>query len=477
MGDDGPPLDTPVVKDEFAFLTKSGSIPMPTPPSMHNEGNYVISLSQLTRWLGAHAENLGVEIYPGFAASELLYDEQNAVVGIATGDQGIGKDGRPKDTFARGMELRAKQTLLAEGARGSLSELAMERFALRAECDAQGYGLGVKEVWEVPEEQCTPGFVMHTIGWPLQTDTYGGSFLYHMKPNLVLVGFVVGLDYPNPYTSPYEEFQRYKHHPKIAKHLKGGKCISYGARVINEGGFQSIPKLTFPGGALIGCSAGFVNVPRIKGSHTAMKSGIDAADAVFAQLKLDGGEDSTGAEVLSYSAALQSSWLWRELKAVRNYQPSFRKFGFWGFLAYCGLEAYVLKGRAPWTFRHTQRDCDATKPAAECTAIEYPQPDGKLSFDLLTNLQRSGVYHEEDQPSHLQVKPGMEDVPVSVSLSKYAGPESRFCPAKVYEYVDEKLVINAQNCIHCKTCSIKTPQEFIKWTVPEGAGGPNYDVQ
>jgi len=395
---------------------------------------------------------------------------------------GIGKDGHPKDTFMRGMELRAKQTLFAEGARGSCSEEVIKNFDLRKDCDMQSYGLGIKEVWEIPEENLKPGTIQHTIGWPLDMKTYGGSFLYHMKPNFILIGMVVGLDYQNPYLSPYEEFQRFKHHPDVKKHLEGGECVAYGARVINEGGFQAIPKLTFPGGALIGCSAGFLNVPKIKGTHTAMKSGMVAADSVFEELTAEDAPEEI-VEVSQYQTNMENSWVWEELKAVRNYAPSF-KWGTLAGVAYSGLSGFVLRGKEPWTFsKHGKdRDCDATKKAAECKEIEYPKPDGVLSFDILTNLARSGTNHEGDQPAHLRIKPDLKDIPNEVSITEYAGPEQRFCPAKVYEYQPNaetnkmELVINAQNCVHCKCCSIKMPEEYIKWTVPEGGGGPAYEV-
>lgn len=448
------------------------------PKMLHNEGNYICSLSQVTRWLGQQAEGLGVDTFAGTPASEVLYSDGPAnpkshVIGVATADVGIGKDGKPKDNFSRGMEIIGKQTLFAEGARGSCSEEIQARFNLREGRDPQTFGLGVKEVWRVPKEKHRPGYIQHSLGWPLDMATYGGSFLYHMEPDLVLVGLVVGLDYHNPYISPYQEFQRWKHHPAVSKHLEGGECIQYGARVINEGGLQAIPKLTFPGGALIGCSAGFVNVPKVKGTHTAMKSGMLAADHVYAAVTADGAP-SHGQEVTSYETALRDSWVWDEMKSVRNYHPSF-KAGFLPGLIYSGLSGHVLKGREPWTFRHSGKtDAQQTDPAWKHRPINYPKPDGVLSFDLLTNLQRSGTNHEHDQPAHLRIRPGMESVPTQVSYARFAAPESRFCPAKVYEYPEpNKLQINAQNCLHCKACAIKTPQNYIKWTVPEaGGGGP-----
>jgi electron-transferring-flavoprotein dehydrogenase len=451
------------------------------PPSLHNTGNFITSLGQVVRWLGKQAEELGVDIFPGSPVAEVLYSGSAAeasshVIGVATADVGIGKDGQLKDSFSRGMEILGRQTLFAEGARGSCSEELMSRFQLRAKCDPQSYGIGLKEVWRIPAAKARPGFIQHTLGWPLPQSAYGGSFLYHMAPDLVLVGFVLGLDYANPYLNPYSEFQRFKHHKQVAGHLEGGQCIQYGARAINEGGFQSIPKLTFPGGALIGCAAGFLNVPKIKGTHTAMKSGMVAADAVFEALKgssCQSSSPSAGLEVLGFQSSLEASWLWEELRSVRNYHPSF-KHGLLPGMLYSGLSAYVLQGREPWTLRgHGQEDWQATRPAAEFQPIAYPKPDGVLSFDLLTNLARSGTGHEADQPAHLSIKPGMEAAPAT-SSAKFAAPESRFCPAQVYEYPEPgKLVINAQNCLHCKTCDIKTPENFIKWKVPEaGGGGP-----
>ena len=495
----GAPLDTPAKEDEFLFLTEKRSFRLPTPPSLNNHGNFICSLGQVVRWLGKQAEEAGVDIFPGSPVSEVLYSSGSAassssssssagyVIGVATADVGIGKDGKPKASFSRGMEIYGRQTLFAEGARGSCSEEVIKRFNLREGKEPQTYGLGLKEVWKIPTAKARPGFIQHTLGWPLPRDVYGGSFLYHMAPDTVLVGFVVGLDYANPYLSPYSEFQRWKHHASIARHLEGGECVSYGARVINEGGFQAIPKLTFPGGALIGCSAGFVNVPKIKGTHTAMKSGMVAADAVFEALtappqqQQQQQQQAAGAEVTAYAQALEASWVWEELKAVRNYHPSFQPAGLLGGMAYSGLSAYLLKGREPWTLRGhaaaaggATADASATEPKWLHAPIAYPKPDGKLSFDLLTNLARSGTSHEADQPSHLRVRPGYEGAPAR-SYEKWGAPESRFCPAGVYEYPEPgKLQINAQNCVHCKTCDIKTPENYIKWTVPEaGGGGPS----
>lgn len=491
----GAPLTTPAVEDRFFFLTENSSIPLPPVPMLHNEGNYICSLSQVVRWMGKQAEELGVDIFPGTPASEILFsngkssginrpanenvDDGSYVIGVATSDVGIGKDGKPKDgAYNRGMEIVGKQTLFSEGARGSCAEDIIARYKLREGKDPQSYGLGVKEVWRIPKDKHKPGYIQHTLGWPLSSDLYGGSFLYHMDPDLVLVGFVVGLDYANPYVSPYQEFQRWKHHPEIKKHLEGGERIQYGGRVINEGGFQAIPKLTFPGGALLGCSAGFVNVPKIKGTHTAMKSGMVAAEAIYETLTNESAEKD-GLEIKKYQTDMEKSWVWEEMKSVRNFHSAF-KYGLVPGVMYSGLSAFVLKGKEPWTFRNTTTDAEKTQPAKNFKPINYPKPDGKLSFDLLSNLQYSGTNHEGDQPPHLRIKPGMEDVPSNVSHAVYAGPEGRFCPAKVYEYPEDqngKLVINAQNCIHCKCCSIKTPKEYIKWTVPEaGGGGPSYEL-
>jgi electron-transferring-flavoprotein dehydrogenase len=502
---------TPVTEDAFLVLTESGgSYRIPNallPNQLHNDGNYVISLSKLTRYLGTIAEGLGVEIYPGFAADEVLYksdDDGGAVVrGVATKDVGITKDGRGGDNYERGVELLGRQTLFAEGARGSCSESIISKFDLRMGGGSanQHYGLGIKEVWEVPPEKFKRGFVQHTLGYPLQSSitdrVYGGSFLYHQEPNLVLCGLVIGLDYENPYLNPYKEFQRWKTHPAIRSHLEGGTCVQYGARVLNEGGYHSIPKLTFPGGMLLGCSAGFLNPVKIKGSHCAIQSGIVAAESVYKSLTRDedaadrtvasNGEvnpDEALLEVTEYAENMEKSWVYDELREVRNCHEAFSRWGVGGGLLYTGFAAHITRGREPWTLpvpvgggpRGDKTDSKATKPAREFQPIQYPQPDGVLTFDLLTNLQRSGTYHEDDQPSHLKVKPEVADLPESVSLPVYAGPETRFCPAGVYEYVDEKLVINAQNCIHCKCCSIKMPGEYIKWTVPEGGGGPQYQV-
>ena len=472
----GAPLHTLAQSDEFLFLTESRSFRLPTPPSMHNHGNYIISLGALTAWLGEQAEALGVEVFPGFSASEVLYDDAGAVRGIATNDMGIAKDGTPKSSFERGIELLAKQTVFAEGCRGSLTKQVEKRFSLREGKDPQTYGLGIKEVWEIDPSKHQEGKIVHTIGWPVGSDAWAGSFMYHMADNKVSLGYVVGLDYPNPYLSPYHEFQRLKTHPAFRSVLEGGTCISYGARTLIEGGFQSIPKLTFPGGVLVGDSAGFLNTPKIKGTHTAMKSGIVAADAIFEHLTGDS-NTTLGGEVSGYQTLMEKSWVWQELYKERNIRPAYR-WGLLPFLAYSALDAYVFRGRAPWTLHHHCADHEATKPAKECKRIEYPKPDGVLTFDLLTNLTRSGTNHNHDQPAHLKLLD--ETIPNKVNVPVYDGPEQRFCPAKVYEYhADEKtgqpkLVINAQNCLHCKACDIKDPTQNIDWQTPEGGGGPAY---
>jgi electron-transferring-flavoprotein dehydrogenase len=469
--DRGAPLNTPATADRFLFLTKKRAIRLPTPPQMNNHGNYIISLGNLCRWLGQQAEALGVEIYPGFAAAEVLTDEAGRVRGVATGDMGIGKDGQPTANHARGVELVATYTLLAEGCRGSLTKQLFQRFDLRRGCDPQTYGIGIKELWEVRPENHQPGSITHTIGWPMDWGTYGGSFLYHLENDQVAVGFVIGLDYENPHLSPFDEFQRFKTHPAIRPVFAGGRRIAYGARALNEGGFQSIPKLTFPGGAIIGCSAGFLNVAKIKGTHTAMKSGILAAEALYDALAA-GRRD----ELAAYPEALKQSWVWDELSRVRNVRPAFR-LGLWGGLAHGAVDAYALRGHAPWTFRHHE-DHKSLRRADECPRIEYPKPDGKVSFDKLSSVFISNTNHEENQPAHLKLAD--PSVPIAVNLALYDAPEQRFCPAGVYEIVRDddganpRLQINAQNCVHCKTCDIKDPTQNINWVVPEGGGGPSY---
>ena len=466
----GAPLKTPATDDTFLYLTESRAIRLPTPPQMNNHGNYIISLGNLTRWLAAQAEELGVEIYPGFAAAEVLYDEGGRVVGVATGNMGVGKDSEPTDSFQPGVELRATYTLFAEGCRGSLTKTLIARFGLAKDSDPQTYGLGVKELWEVKPEHHKPGKVVHTAGWPMDAKTYGGSFLYHLEDNQVAVGFVVGLDYENPYLSPFEEMQRFKTHPAVRGTFEGARRIAYGARALIEGGFQSIPKLTFPGGALIGDTAGFLNVPKIKGSHTAMKSGMTAAEAAFEALA----GETPPAELAAYPEKLKQTWLWAELYKVRNIRPSFH-WGFLGGFLYSAIDTVLLRGRAPWTLRN-RADHSALKRARDCAPIAYPKPDGKLTFDRLSSVFISNTNHEENQPAHLTLRDA--SVPVAINLALYDGPETRFCPAGVYEFVEDgtgkRLQINAQNCVHCKTCDIKDPTQNIDWVVPEGGGGPNY---
>ena len=469
--DRGAPLHTPAREDRFLFLTEGGAVRLPTPPQMHNDGNYIISLGNLCRWLGEQAETLDVSIFPGFPASEVLYREDGSVKGVATQDMGVGRDGKPKASFEPGVELHARITVFAEGCRGHLTKTLFERFDLRAGVDPQTYGIGIKELWEIDPAQHQQGLIVHTLGWPLDRSTYGGSFLYHLEDNQVAVGFVVGLDYTNPHLSPFEEFQRFKTHPKIRPTFEGGRRIAYGARAINEGGIQSIPKITFPGGLLVGDTAGFLNVPKIKGTHTAMKSGITAAEAIFDALS-DGSSES---EITDYRSRLEGSWLWDELHRVRNLRPSFR-WGLWGGMLYSGLDTYVLRGKAPWTLHH-HADHAALKKASECPRIEYPKPDGAVSFDRNSSVFLSNTNHEEDQPVHLTLKD--DSVPIAVNLAEYDAPEQRYCPAGVYEIVHEgedgpRLQINAQNCVHCKTCDIKDPMQNIHWVAPEGGGGPNY---
>jgi len=466
------PLETPVTDDKFIFLTETGAFQMPTPPSMNNHGNYIISLGNFCRWLADQAEALGVEIYPGFPANEVLYDEAGAVRGIATGDMGIGKDGEPTEGYMQGMELLAKQTIFAEGCRGHLTKNLFEKFDLREGKDPQTYALGIKELWDIDPEKAKPGLAWHSVGWPLASDTYGGSFLYHLNGNQVAVGYVVALDYSNPHLSPFEEFQRFKTHPAVRSVFEGGRRVSYGARALNEGGFQSVPKLTFPGGCLVGCTAGFLNVPKIKGTHTAMKSGMVAAEAIFDALK----EMNPGHEPLTYPAKLEKSWLWPELYKVRNIRPGFGK-GLWLGLLHAAIDTYLLRGHAPWTLNN-HHDHKALKKASEAQKINYPKPDNVVSFDRNSSVYLSGTNHEENQPVHLTLKD--TSVPISHNLALYDAPEQRYCPAGVYEIVkgdldgDVQLQINAQNCVHCKTCDIKDPTQNIIWVTPEGGGGPNY---
>ena len=472
--DDPPAMTTAVTEDRFVLLTATRAIRLPTPPQMHNAGNYVVSLGNVCRWLAQKAEALGVEIYAGFAASETII-EDGQVKGVVAGVMGITREGERGPNYQPGMELRATYTVFAEGCRGSLTKRLMETYDLRRDSDPQTYAIGIKELWEIPKEKHKPGLVWHSTGWPLPSDTYGGSWLYMLGDNLVSIGFVIGLDYPNPWLSPFDEFQRFKTHPAVRGFLEGGKRVSYGARALNEGGFQAIPKLVFPGGMLAGDCAGFLNVPKIKGTHTSMKSGMVAAEAIAGALAGD-----RPPVLESYPEALKASWVWSELKAVRNVRPGFAKLGFWGGLAAAAVDTYVFRGKALWTWGHHQ-DHETLKKASEAKRIDYPKPDGVLSFDRLSSVYLSNTNHEEDQPSHLVLKDPARWQ--GVNWQQFASPESRYCPAAVYEAVgaeagngdgEMKLVINAQNCVHCKTCDIKDPTQNIDWRTPEGGGGPNY---
>ncbi|MBQ5947248.1 electron transfer flavoprotein-ubiquinone oxidoreductase [Massilia sp. ST3] len=471
----GAPLNTAVTEDRVLFLTETKSYATPSfaiPKALTNHGNYVISLANVVRWLGQQAESLGVEIFPGFPAAEILYNEDGSVKGVATGNMGVKRDGEPGPDFQLGMELHAKYTLFAEGSRGHLGKQLMAKYDLNKGKDPQTYGIGIKELWEIDPAKHKPGLVIHTAGWPLDNSTYGGSFLYHLENNQVAVGFVVGLSYQNPYLSPYEEFQRYKTHPAIRHFFEGGKRISYGARAITAGGLQSLPKTVFPGGALIGCDAGFLNTSRIKGSHAAIKTGMLAADAAYEALAAGRQAD----ELSSYPAAFEQSWLHEELHIARNFKPWMAKGLVMGTIM-TGIDQIVFRGKAPWTLRHKHADHECLKPASQFKPIVYPKPDGKLTFDRLSSVFISNTNHGEDQPVHLTLKNA--SVPVDVNLATYAGPEQRYCPAGVYEFVKtddgkDRLQINAQNCVHCKTCDIKDPTQNIVWVTPEGGGGPNY---
>ena len=479
----GAPLNQPVTEDIFLMTTETGATRVPNftlPPCFHNDGNYIISLGNFTRWLGEQAEALGVEIFPGFTAAEVLYNENGSVKGVATGNMGVGKDGEPTDNFQLGMELHAKYTVFAEGARGHLGKQVISRFKLDEGKDPQSYGIGIKELWEIDPARHKAGLALHSAGWPLDEKTYGGSFLYHMEDNKVVVGFVVGLDYTNPWLSPFEEFQRFKTHPNIrwyfegdeAKGIAPAKRISYGARAITAGGILSLPKTVFPGGALVGCEAGYLNASRIKGSHAAIKTGMLAAEAAYDALQAGRQHD----ELSAYPVAFENSWLHTELNKARNFKQWFKKGRTVGTLM-TGVEQFLLRGHVPWTIRRTAADHTYLKPAAECKPIQYPKPDGKLTFDRLSSVFISNTNHEENQPAHLTLKDA--SVPVNVNLAKFAGPEARYCPAGVYEYVknedqSDRLQINAQNCVHCKTCDIKDPTQNIVWVTPEGGGGPNY---
>jgi electron-transferring-flavoprotein dehydrogenase len=471
----GAPITTAVKEDRFLFLTETGATRTPAwllPSCFDNHGNFIVSLGNVVRWLGTQAEALGVEIFPGFAAAEILYDGQNRVLGVATGNQGVGKDGQPTASFQPGVELRGKYTLFAEGSRGHLGKQLIERFDLARGCDPQTYAIGVKELWDVDPKVHEEGVVMHTAGWPLDAATYGGSFLYHAQNNQVSLGLVVGLGYSNPYLSPFEEFQRLKTHPQIRRVLEGGKRVAYGARAITAGGLQSLPRLTFPGGALIGCDAGFLNAARIKGTHGAIVSGMLAAAAAAEALAAG----RSGDELSAYAEAFERSWLKQDLYSTRNFKGWMDKGLIVGTLMF-GIDQVVLRGRAPWTLHRSVADHEKLLPAAQSTPIAYPKPDGVISFDRLSSVFVSNTNHEENQPAHLTLKD--PTVPVRINFPRYAGPEARYCPAGVYEFIaqpdgSERLQINAQNCVHCKTCDIKDPTQNIVWVVPEGGGGPRY---
>lgn len=465
---DAPPVGmTPVTKDCFLFLTKTGRYKLPVPPTMHNQGNYIVSLGMLCRWLAEHATRLGVEIYPGFAAADLCYDPSGNVIGVQVGDQGLNSLGLPGDGYMSGLTIHAKYTLLGEGCRGSLSERIIKKFDLRKNSTPQTYGLGLKEIWDVNSALYEEGLVEHSIGWPLDYKTYGGSFIYHLAEGKVAVGFVVGLDYENPTMRPYEEFQRFKMHPKIRPLFEGGRRLSYGARALNEGGIQSLPTLSFPGGMLLGCAAGFLNVGRIKGIHNAMKSGMVAAKTITEEIQ---------GNKTSYQKNIENSWIWGDLKKVRNLRPSFTK-GLFAGLAYSAFDQYVFRGKAPWTFHHKTPDHKTLKPMSMVEKIIYPMPDNKVSFDFLSSVFLSNTHHRENQPCHLKLRD--PDLAISLNYKVYGSPEQYYCPAGVYEILLEdpaepKLQINSQNCVHCKTCDIKDPGQNIEWVTPEGGGGPLY---
>ncbi|MBK1692356.1 electron transfer flavoprotein-ubiquinone oxidoreductase [Ectothiorhodospira mobilis] len=468
----GAPLNTPARKDRFLWLTRRRAIPLMAPPQMHNKGNYIVSLGNLCRWLARQAEALGVEILPGFPAAEILYDDQGAVRGVATADMGRNPDGSEGLRFEPGVELHARQTLFCEGCHGSLAKQLMTRFDLRRDCDPQTYGLGIKELWEVDSPLHEPGRVVHTVGWPLDNGTYGGSFLYHLDERRVAVGLIVGLDYANPYLSPFEEMQRFKTHPAIRPLFEGGRRIAYGARALVEGGWQSLPRLSFPGGFIAGDSSGFLNVPKIKGTHNAMKSGMTAAEAILDRLR---GEAPEGTDADDLRQRLEATWVMRELRRARNIRPAFRR-GLWPGITLSAMDTYLLRGRAPWTLHHRE-DHAQLRPAAVSRPIDYPRPDGRITFDRLASVFLSNTHHEEGQPVHLKLRDATK--PTALNLPVYDGPEARYCPAGVYEYVDngnggQRLQINAQNCVHCKTCDIKDPGQNIDWCVPQGGDGPNY---
>jgi electron-transferring-flavoprotein dehydrogenase len=475
----GAPLNQPVTGDDLLVLSESGQQRTPhwlMPRNFHNDGCYVISLGAVSKWLGEQAEALGVEIFPGFAAAEVLYHEDGSVKGVATGNLGVGKDGEPSDHFQLGMELHAKYTIFAEGARGHLGKQLIEKFKLDAGKDAQTFAIGIKELWEIPADQAQPGLVVHTAGWPLNDDAFGGGFLYHLEGNKVTLGYVIGLDYQNPWMSPFEEMQRWKTHPSIKKHIQGGKRLSYGARALNNGTPQALPKISFPGGALVGCEAGFLNAARIKGSHAAIKSGMLCAEALAEALAAGRSHD----ELNAFEEKFKASWLHEELWTFRNFKNWFKKSPLVGKLM-TGVEHWFLPKvgvkSPPWTLHNTVRDHTKLRPADQMPQISYPKPDGIISFDRLSSVFVSNTNHEENQPAHLTLR--NSTVPVNINLAQYAGPESRYCPAGVYEFVktdegEDRLQINAQNCVHCKTCDIKDPTQNIVWVTPEGGGGPNY---
>lgn len=463
------PLDSPVTDDRFLYLTSKHALRLPTPSPMQNKGNFIISLGELCQFLAAEAERLGCEIYPGFAATEILYNEAGEVVGVVTGSMGINKEGEQTANYQPGMHLHAKQTLFAEGCRGQLSQVLMDRFQLRSNSYPQTYGLGIKEIWQIPPEQHHQGEVIHTVGWPLDQATYGGSFIYHISKHRIALGFIVGLDYQNPWLNPFGEFQRFKTHPLVSKLLSGGERISYGARALNEGGWQSLPRLTFPGGLLIGDAAGFLNVAKIKGIHLSMQSGMLAAEACMDALS---SENQKPLELKTYAEKVSNSWMAEELYKVRNVRPGFR-YGLLAGLANAAFETYISRGKSPWTLAN-HADYTALRLAAKSKKIDYPKPDGVLTFDRLSSVYLSNTFHEENQPCHLKLRD--KNLAIEVNYEQYASPETRYCPAAVYEIVDEnpRLQINAQNCIHCKTCDIKDPRQNIVWQAPEGGGGPNY---
>jgi electron-transferring-flavoprotein dehydrogenase len=470
----GAPVKTSVTGDRVHYLTSAtGALPVPglfLPRPMHNTGNYIISLGQLCQWMGEQAEGMGVNVFPGFAASEVLYDENDRVIGVATSDMGIGKDGEKKSSYTPGYELLGKYTVFAEGVRGNLGEQLIKKFDLRGDADPQHYGLGIKEIWEIDPELHEEGLVVHTLGWPMDSHTEGGGFLYHADNNRVFAGFIVALNYKNPHMSPFNEFQRWKTHPKIRRYLEGGKRIAYGARAVNKGGLQSLPKLSFPGGVLVGCTAGFLNGAKIKGSHTAIKSGMLAAESIHSALTSD------RAELGDYEESVKSSWIYEELYRSRNFGPALHKFGTFFGAAFAFIDQNIFFGKLPFTLHNKEPDYASLDRASEARVIDYPKPDGNLTFDRLSSVFLSSTNHEEDQPAHLTLKD--DAVPISYNLPEFDEPAQRYCPAGVYEVVEEegsaKFQINAQNCVHCKTCDIKDPKQNIVWTVPEGGGGPNY---